>query len=181
MMQENERLRKEAKSKEAELEKLKSLLRQRDEQLEQLKSQPKSDKSISGRMADTKLRDAYNEIDKKNQLLSAAKDSLKESALREQALTIEKQQLLAQLAQSQPSNDKRLLADAKRLEAENRQLHSELDRLKGPGVPPTQTLLERLRSLDAVLNENVDLKLQLKEARNQADKVSDVVHRWNFN
>ncbi|OWF51997.1 centrosomal protein of 290 kDa-like [Mizuhopecten yessoensis] len=131
--------------------------------------------AVVTRMYEGKLKDLEADVSKKNKMLEDVKSLLKEAAEREQYLLQEREGLKQQLAilERFPADGQRseggaarenqqLRLKVDRLENEKKELNYQLQLLRQGGEQPSEEMLAKIGAYDRLMNENVELKMNLK-------------------
>ncbi|XP_071137463.1 centrosomal protein of 290 kDa-like isoform X1 [Mytilus edulis] len=147
--------------------------------------------SVATRMYEGKLKDVETDLAKKNKMLSDTKILLKEAAEREQLLLQEREELRQKVSAMErfPKGHKgdmgRDLQQSRlqieRLENEKQELLHKITVLKqqtGPGAQEYDTDAQnKMAAYDRLMNENVEIKMSLKSAKTEKDKMRLEVER----
>ncbi|XP_052811330.1 centrosomal protein of 290 kDa-like [Mya arenaria] len=148
--------------------------------------------AVVTRMYEDRVKTLETDLEKKTKLLSDAKTLLKESALREQRLMAEKDQLLKKVAVlerlppgssvsevdlARDYQQSRLTID--RLENEKKELAHELSmaRRQAGTSNISEDIFTKANSYDKAMSENIELGLQLKTTMLERDKLKLEVDR----
>ncbi|KAK3096658.1 hypothetical protein FSP39_002154 [Pinctada imbricata] len=191
----NEKLRVEIRNLELQKEQLSSQLKESKSISDLEKERPSTSSmdskgwksAVVTRMYEGKLKDLEKEVDKKNKLLNDTKILLKEAAEREQKLIEEREALRQKIAilERYPHGAKKSDSDpvreiqqyrltVERLENEKKQMHHEISVLKqqlGSGADQiSEDVLNKVSAYDRLMDENVEMKMELKSVGLERDK-----------
>ncbi|XP_060063320.1 centrosomal protein of 290 kDa-like [Ylistrum balloti] len=139
--------------------------------------------AVVTRMYEGKLKDLETDVSKKNKMLDDMKSLLKEAAEREQLLLQERDGLKQQLAilerfpaGGQKSEggavreNQQLRLKVDRLENEKKELNYQLQLLRQGSEQPSEDMLAKVSAYDRLMNENVELKMNLKTLSTEKDR-----------
>uniref|UniRef100_K1PYW1 Centrosomal protein of 290kDa coiled-coil region domain-containing protein n=1 Tax=Magallana gigas TaxID=29159 RepID=K1PYW1_MAGGI len=190
----NEKLRMEIRNLEVQKEQLNSQLQESKSMSGLERERPGSSTNMDSkgwksavvtRMYEGKLKDLEKELEKKNKLLNNTKTLLKEAAEREQRLLTENQDLkqrnaiLEKYPHGAKTSDSGLTKDFQqarltidRLENEKKEIQHELHIYKqqSSGTQITSDVITKATAYDRLMDENVEIKMQLRTIETEKDK-----------